>query len=120
MAVESSARRILLGMVARFLRFGAAEKRTVLVGRPFSLRAALLLAELAEIDDLGHRLGYFLRKASSETTSAPFWVASAAGSGCLAAGSALDFGSPLRPPTAAGLAAAASGLGSDGSSAGNW
>src|SRR5690606_22411152 len=60
---------------------GAAESGAVGVGGAFPVRARLALADLAKIDDLGHRMrGYFLRKASRETTSAPLPAAGCAAS----------------------------------------
>src|SRR5689334_22746864 len=96
MAVKEAARRILFEPVALFFRLCAARDGTVLLGEFFSLCPRLLSADLAEVDDFGHRKRYFLRKASSETTSAPFWPVSSAFSAGLAAGSDFAFDSDLR------------------------
>ena len=66
--------------IALLLCLGTAMQCPVLLGGAHLLVPRLLLAGLAEIDDVGHSANpraYFLRKASSETTSAPLVAASA-------------------------------------------
>src|SRR3982751_1006684 len=114
MAVEESALGFFLYVLARLVRLATAETGPILVSRMSRFRACLLLAELTKIDDLGHpepRMRYFLRKASSETTSALLPASVAAGAtGLAAGGSALLCGSDLREPAAGTLAAGTSGL----------
>ena len=50
-------------------------QKTILLGLLLLHRSRLLLARPTKVDDVGHL--YFLRKASSETTSAPLFGASA-------------------------------------------
>jgi len=74
----------LLGFLAigeKTLRFRPAEERAILRGGGFVAPPPFLLARLAQIDDLAQRVrpGYFLRKASIDTTFASF-----AGSACFA------------------------------------
>ena len=57
------------GFVELALDLAAAMKGAVLGSHTLALRTLLALAGLAQVDDFGH--GYFLRKASRETTSAP-------------------------------------------------
>ncbi len=67
--------------VALLLCLGTAMQGPVLLGDAHLLVPRLLLAGLAKIDDVGHSANpraYFLRKASSETTSAPLVAASVA------------------------------------------
>ena len=85
MAIDKGARFILLSAIALLFGFAAAVQRAVLSRPARHPRARLALAGGAQVDDLGHRPRYFLRKASSETTSAPFWRVVGRGAGFFAA-----------------------------------
>lgn len=80
--------------IACNLRPGAAVQRPVPLSQAFFFDPRVLLAGLTEIDDVGHdrrSAGYFLRKASSETTSA--LLAASATAGFFSASVAFFFGS---------------------------
>src|SRR4051794_28167879 len=56
MAVEQVARSLLFGLVACLVGLAATEQHAVLIGGLAGLCTRLLLAELPEVDDVGHLL----------------------------------------------------------------
>lgn len=85
--------------VADLLGLAAPMECAVLFGHALLVGARLLLARLPKAGDFSHR--YFLRKASSETTSAPFAEpASAAAAASFAASAGFFFGSAFLPAEA--------------------
>src|SRR5690606_3595590 len=70
-----------VGLLHLAFGFGEAVKRTVFGCALLLFRACLPLTEGTQVDDVGHQGAfYFLRKASSETTSAPLASAFSASS----------------------------------------
>src|SRR5690606_10919639 len=98
----------------------AAEGGAVALGVARILRAGLLFAGQSQVDDFGH--GYFLRKASSDTTSAPLAGAASpssdfSASACFFAGAFFSVASVTGSSAAAsGSASASSALTSNSSS----